>query len=125
MQGQADIITEDISLLERFFLPMKKILKESIKNTIYGAGNLYYRIFIKVLGDYTMFFKYLITFAANQCVKCKNHEYFSKKIHRCTSYRIERRRGAYAKKDLGSLQTDCVGAGRLTSPLFRVSFVTN
>ena len=30
MQGQADIITEDISLLERFFLPMKKILKESI-----------------------------------------------------------------------------------------------
>jgi HlyD family secretion protein len=30
MQGQADIITEDLSLLERFVLPMKKILKESI-----------------------------------------------------------------------------------------------
>ena len=29
MQGQADIITEDISLLERFILPIKKILKES------------------------------------------------------------------------------------------------
>ena len=30
MLGQADIITEDISLLERFFLPLKKILKESL-----------------------------------------------------------------------------------------------
>ena len=30
MQGQADIITEDISLLERFILPIKKILKESV-----------------------------------------------------------------------------------------------
>lgn len=30
MQGQADIITEDVSLLERFILPVKKILKESI-----------------------------------------------------------------------------------------------
>ena len=30
MQGQADIITEDISLLERLILPIKKILKESI-----------------------------------------------------------------------------------------------
>jgi HlyD family secretion protein len=30
MQGQADIITEDISLLERFFLPVKKILKEHL-----------------------------------------------------------------------------------------------
>ncbi|GHU83431.1 hemolysin [Bacteroidia bacterium] len=30
MQGQADIITEDISLLERFFLPIKKILTESL-----------------------------------------------------------------------------------------------
>ncbi|GHS98497.1 hemolysin [Bacteroidia bacterium] len=30
MQGQADIITEDISLLERFVLPIKKILKERI-----------------------------------------------------------------------------------------------
>jgi len=30
MQGQADIITDDISLLERLVLPMKKILKESI-----------------------------------------------------------------------------------------------
>ena len=30
MQGQADIITEDISLLERFILPIKKILKESL-----------------------------------------------------------------------------------------------
>ena len=30
MQGQAEIITEDISLLERFVLPVKKILKESI-----------------------------------------------------------------------------------------------
>jgi HlyD family secretion protein len=29
MQGQADIITEDISLLERFILPVKKILKEN------------------------------------------------------------------------------------------------
>ena len=30
MQGQADIITEDISFLERLILPVKKILKESI-----------------------------------------------------------------------------------------------
>ena len=30
MQGRADIITEDISLLERFFLPMKRILSESL-----------------------------------------------------------------------------------------------
>jgi HlyD family secretion protein len=30
MQGQADIITEDLSLLERFILPLKKILRESI-----------------------------------------------------------------------------------------------
>jgi len=29
MQGQADIITEDLSLLERLVLPLKKILKES------------------------------------------------------------------------------------------------
>jgi HlyD family secretion protein len=29
MQGQADIITEDISLLERLVLPLKKVLKES------------------------------------------------------------------------------------------------
>ena len=30
MQGQAEIITEDISLIERFILPIKKILRESI-----------------------------------------------------------------------------------------------
>jgi len=30
MQGQAEIITDDISLLERFILPIKKILKESM-----------------------------------------------------------------------------------------------
>lgn len=30
MQGQAEIITEDISLLERFILPIKKILKENL-----------------------------------------------------------------------------------------------
>ena len=30
MQGQADIITEDLSLLERLVLPIKKILKESV-----------------------------------------------------------------------------------------------
>jgi len=30
MQGQADIITDDLSLLERLILPVKKILKESI-----------------------------------------------------------------------------------------------
>lgn len=30
MQGQADIITEDISLLERFIMPVKRILKENI-----------------------------------------------------------------------------------------------
>jgi len=30
MQGQADIITEDISFLERLVLPIKKILKESV-----------------------------------------------------------------------------------------------
>jgi len=29
MQGQADIITEDLSLLERLVLPVKKILKEN------------------------------------------------------------------------------------------------
>jgi len=30
MQGQADIITEDLSLLQRLVLPIKKILKESV-----------------------------------------------------------------------------------------------
>jgi HlyD family secretion protein len=30
MQGQADIITDDISLLERLVLPVKRILKESV-----------------------------------------------------------------------------------------------
>lgn len=30
MQAQADIITEDISLLERFFMPIRKIFKESV-----------------------------------------------------------------------------------------------
>ena len=30
MQGQADIVTEDISLLERFIFPLKKIVKESM-----------------------------------------------------------------------------------------------
>ena len=30
MQGQAEIITDNLSLLERFILPIKKILKESI-----------------------------------------------------------------------------------------------
>ena len=30
MQGQADIITEDISFLERLVLPLKKILRENI-----------------------------------------------------------------------------------------------
>jgi len=30
MQGQAEIITEDLSLLERFFQPIKKVLKESV-----------------------------------------------------------------------------------------------
>jgi HlyD family secretion protein len=30
MQGQADIVTDDISLLERLVLPVKKILKESM-----------------------------------------------------------------------------------------------
>jgi HlyD family secretion protein len=30
MQGRADIVTDDISLLERLILPVKKILKESI-----------------------------------------------------------------------------------------------
>jgi len=30
MQGQADIVTEDLSLLERLVLPLKKILRESI-----------------------------------------------------------------------------------------------
>jgi HlyD family secretion protein len=32
MQGQADIITDDISLLERFILPVKKILSENNSN---------------------------------------------------------------------------------------------
>ena len=32
MQGQAEIVTEDISLIERFILPVKKVLKESISN---------------------------------------------------------------------------------------------
>jgi HlyD family secretion protein len=30
MQGQADIITEDLSLLERLVLPLKKIWKENV-----------------------------------------------------------------------------------------------
>jgi HlyD family secretion protein len=29
MQGRADIVTEDISLLERFFLPLKRVLSEN------------------------------------------------------------------------------------------------
>jgi HlyD family secretion protein len=29
LQGHADIVTEDVSLLERFFLPIKKILREN------------------------------------------------------------------------------------------------
>ena len=29
MQGQADIITEDISLLERLILPVKRVLSEN------------------------------------------------------------------------------------------------
>jgi len=32
MQGQADIITEDLSLLERLVAPIKKILRESLSN---------------------------------------------------------------------------------------------
>ncbi|MDR3061033.1 MAG: HlyD family secretion protein [Dysgonamonadaceae bacterium] len=31
MEGQADIITEDLSVLERFFLPLKRILKEHVE----------------------------------------------------------------------------------------------
>ena len=31
MQAQADIITEDLSVLERFFLPLKKIWKEGME----------------------------------------------------------------------------------------------
>ena len=30
MEGQADIITDDLSLLERILLPMKRILNESL-----------------------------------------------------------------------------------------------
>jgi HlyD family secretion protein len=30
MQAQADIITDDLSLLERFFLPIKKVITESL-----------------------------------------------------------------------------------------------
>ena len=30
MEGQADIITDDLSLLERILLPIKKILTESL-----------------------------------------------------------------------------------------------
>ena len=30
MEGQADIITEDITLLERFLLPLKKVITESL-----------------------------------------------------------------------------------------------
>jgi hypothetical protein len=30
MQGQADIVTNDVSLLERLVLPVKRVLKESI-----------------------------------------------------------------------------------------------
>ena len=30
MHGQADIITDDLSLLERLVLPVKKIIKESV-----------------------------------------------------------------------------------------------
>lgn len=32
MEGQADIITEDISLLERFLMPIKKVITEGLKN---------------------------------------------------------------------------------------------
>lgn len=31
MEGQADIITEDISLLERFLMPIRKVITEGIK----------------------------------------------------------------------------------------------
>ena len=30
MEGQADIITEDITSLERFLLPLKKVITESL-----------------------------------------------------------------------------------------------
>jgi HlyD family secretion protein len=30
MQGQADIVTDDMSLLERLVLPMKRVLTESL-----------------------------------------------------------------------------------------------
>ena len=30
MEGQADIITEDISLLERFLMPIRKVITESL-----------------------------------------------------------------------------------------------
>ncbi|GAA6258587.1 HlyD family efflux transporter periplasmic adaptor subunit [Bacteroides sp. f07] len=32
MEGQADIITEDISLLERFLMPIRKVITEGLKN---------------------------------------------------------------------------------------------
>jgi HlyD family secretion protein len=36
MPATADIITEDISLLERFFLPIKKIWKEGMETNYSG-----------------------------------------------------------------------------------------
>jgi len=30
MEGKAEIITDDLSLLERFLLPIKKVLKENL-----------------------------------------------------------------------------------------------
>ena len=32
MEGQADIITEDISLLERFLMPIRKVITEGLRS---------------------------------------------------------------------------------------------
>ena len=32
MEGQADIITEDMSLLERFLMPIKKVMTEGLEH---------------------------------------------------------------------------------------------
>ena len=32
MEGQADIITEDMSLLERFLMPIRKVITEGLRN---------------------------------------------------------------------------------------------
>ena len=55
MEAQADIITDDLRLIERFFMPLKKIFKEGFESqpekiadnllwSVTSLGKLYYKV---------------------------------------------------------------------------------